>query len=78
VQSCDNRHILRRNHHVGPSSEFRHWRCKTNVRYGPLVHMVASNLDAALPPKADMCTALAHVCFGPKADIMSFDHLVGG
>jgi hypothetical protein len=23
----------------------------------------------ALPPKADMCGALAHVCFGPKADI---------
>jgi len=21
------------------------------------------------PPKADMCSALAHVCFGPKADI---------
>ena len=24
---------------------------------------------SALPPKADMCTALAHVCFGPIADI---------
>ena len=24
---------------------------------------------SALPPKADMCVALAHVCFGPKADI---------
>src|SRR5262245_5775261 len=24
---------------------------------------------SALPPKADMCSALAHVCFGPKADI---------
>ena len=24
---------------------------------------------SALPPKADMCTAQAHVCFGPKADI---------
>src|SRR5262245_33924509 len=23
----------------------------------------------ALPPKADMCSALAHVCFGPKADM---------
>jgi hypothetical protein len=22
-----------------------------------------------LPPKADMCSALAHVCFVPKADI---------
>jgi hypothetical protein len=24
---------------------------------------------SALPPKADMCGALAHVRFGPKADI---------
>jgi hypothetical protein len=31
----------------------------------------------ALPPKADMCGAIAHVCFGPKADIASFDHFVG-
>jgi hypothetical protein len=23
----------------------------------------------ALPPKADMCSALAYVCFGRKADI---------
>src|SRR5262245_6503422 len=24
---------------------------------------------SALPPKADMCSASAHVCYGPKADI---------
>src|SRR5262245_10518991 len=24
---------------------------------------------SASPPKADMCGALAHVCYGPKADI---------
>jgi hypothetical protein len=24
---------------------------------------------SALPPKADVCSALAHVCFEPKADI---------
>jgi hypothetical protein len=24
---------------------------------------------SALPPKADMCGALDHVCFGPEADI---------
>ena len=24
---------------------------------------------SALPPKADMCSALGHVRFGPKADI---------
>jgi hypothetical protein len=24
---------------------------------------------SALPPKADMCGAIAHVCFGPIADI---------
>src|SRR5215475_9355776 len=26
---------------------------------------------SALPPEADMCSALAHVCFGPIADIAS-------
>jgi hypothetical protein len=26
---------------------------------------------SALPPKADMCSAQAHVCFGPIADIAS-------
>jgi hypothetical protein len=28
---------------------------------------------SALPPKADMCSALAHVRFGPKADMISRD-----
>ena len=28
---------------------------------------------SALPPKADMCFALAYFCFGPKADIMQCD-----
>jgi hypothetical protein len=27
---------------------------------------------SALPPKADMCGANRHVCFGPKADIAPF------
>ena len=31
---------------------------------------------SALPPKADMCTALAHVRFGPIADIDLFDDRV--
>ena len=30
---------------------------------------------SALTPKADMCSALAHVCFGPKADIGRASHL---
>ena len=35
---------------------------------------------SALPPKADMCSALAHVRFVTKADIFSiyFDHLGRG
>jgi hypothetical protein len=39
----------------------------------------AARMMSALPPKADMCGAIAHVCFGPKADIAAtlFDHLVG-
>jgi hypothetical protein len=27
---------------------------------------------SAFPPKADMCSAQAHVCFGPIADIRSY------
>jgi hypothetical protein len=26
---------------------------------------------SALPPKADTCSALAYVCFGPRADILT-------
>jgi len=32
---------------------------------------------SALPPKADMCSATAHVCFGPKAGIGSIDDFIG-
>src|SRR5215831_2452506 len=33
---------------------------------------------SALPPKADVCGALSHVRFGPKADIrLLFNNLVG-
>src|SRR5215510_16266261 len=28
-----------------------------------------ARIMSALPPKAAMCAALAHVCFGPKADM---------
>jgi hypothetical protein len=45
---------------------------KGHVRFAPnsdrksgYPHKVVS----ALPPTADMCSALAHVCFGPKADM---------
>jgi hypothetical protein len=27
---------------------------------------------SALPPKADICSALVDVCFGPEADIVSY------
>ena len=33
---------------------------------------------SALPPIADMCSALAHVCFVPIADIpILFDYIIG-
>ena len=33
---------------------------------------------SALPPKADMCGAVVHVCYGPKADMAHlFNHLIG-
>ena len=38
----------------------------------PLGHKqtyAAHKLMSALPPKADLCGALAYVCFEPKADI---------
>jgi hypothetical protein len=38
---------------------------------------VVLRIMSALPPKADMCGAIAHVCFGPKADIALLNHLVG-
>src|SRR5262249_24400734 len=31
---------------------------------------ISVTVMSALPPKADMCGAQAHVCFGPKADIV--------
>jgi hypothetical protein len=33
------------------------------------VHAKEIGEMSAFPPKADMCGALVHVCFGPKADI---------
>jgi hypothetical protein len=30
---------------------------------------------SALPPKADMCGALAYVCFGPIADIATITNV---
>jgi len=48
---------------------------KSDVRFTPnsdrksgFPHKVMS----ALPPKADMCSAVAYVCFGPKADIRCY------
>ena len=32
-------------------------------------------VGTAKPPKADMCGALAHVCFVPKADISQYSDL---
>jgi len=30
---------------------------------------LAQPVMSALPPKADMCSAVADVCYGPKADM---------
>ena len=40
-----------------------------DVRFGSLADIATVRPMSALPPKADMCGAVAHVCFGPKADI---------
>src|SRR5262245_5834238 len=47
---------------------------KGHVRFAPNSDReseLPQTVMSALPPKADMCSALAHVCFGPKADIKS-------
>jgi hypothetical protein len=44
----------------------------THVRFTPDSDRESGpphNAMSALPPKADMCSANRHVCFGPKADI---------
>src|SRR5262245_16751828 len=49
-----------------------HMQCKGHVRFPPNSDRESRHpqtVMSALPPKADMCSALAHVCFGPKADI---------
>jgi phage replication-related protein YjqB (UPF0714/DUF867 family) len=33
---------------------------------------------SALPPRADMCSALDHVCFGPIADIEGISDELSG
>jgi len=37
--------------------------------FGQKATCAPQKVMSALPPKADMCGALAHVCFGPIADI---------
>jgi hypothetical protein len=57
--------------------------CETDHLDGPMSALghkqtfAVQKVMSALPPKADMCSALANVCFGPIADIGLFDHLVG-
>ena len=38
--------------------------------YDPKQTYAPQKVMSALTPKADMCSALAHVCFGPIADIL--------
>ena len=39
-----------------------------SVNFATLME-IGENPRSALPSKADMCSALAYVCFGPEADI---------
>src|SRR5262245_21758239 len=46
---------------------------KGDVRFAPNSDRKrghAQMVMSALPPRADMCSARAYVCFGPKADIV--------
>jgi hypothetical protein len=52
---------------------------KPYVRFAPNSGRESGHVPmvmSALPPKADMCSALAHVCFGPKADMILLDHFI--
>jgi hypothetical protein len=45
---------------------------KSHVRFTPNSDReseIPQTVMSALPPKADMCSALIYVCFGPIADI---------
>ena len=44
-------------------------RVAENVRFGSKATFRDFGLMSALPPKADMCGAVAYVCFEPEADI---------
>jgi hypothetical protein len=49
-----------------------------DVRFGSQADILRRGAMSALAPKADICSALAHVRFGPKADIASLvDHPIG-
>jgi len=53
---------------------------KSDVRFTPNSDRESRHpqeVMSALPPIADMCSALAYVCFGPIADILLLNHLVG-
>ena len=44
----------------------------TNVRFGSLADIRRAQWMSALPPKADMCSALSDVGFVPKADMRRY------
>ena len=53
---------------------------KSDVRFTPNSDResgLRQTVTSALPPIADMCGAVAHVGFGPEADIPLFDDVVG-
>jgi hypothetical protein len=54
--------------------------CKGHVRFTPISDRKSGHAQmvmSALPLKADMCSARAHVCFGPIADIrLLFDYVI--
>src|SRR5262249_25292784 len=51
---------------------------KPHVRFTPISDRESGfpqTVMSALPPIADMCSAIRHVCFGPKADIGCYSSL---
>src|SRR5262245_50321378 len=56
-------HVMPRDANLPP-----HQRCGPPGKTKLVARNIRRATMTALPPKADMCGALAHVCFGPKAD----------
>jgi hypothetical protein len=70
--------VFRFNVRFGSKADIR--AAKSDVRFTPESDRESGfprKVMSALSPKADMCSALAHVCFGPKAESVAISAVPG-